>query len=183
MPTISELALIEVSQSTEFGWSNTIALTAAILALFAAILTPRIQHSLQLNRDTISKREDLRYEACLKSLTVLDSYLSVLKMPDNSGRKISITKQYTTPEEVRRCHSELILTVGDGEILSEFMDIIGGRSRNPLKSLQKIRELIRAELGFGEVPLKDAESIWLGVIESGTRSNEKAASTPEAANK
>ncbi len=180
MSTISELALIEVAQSTKFGWSNTIALTAALLALAAALLTPQIQHRLQLKRGTIFRRKDLRYEACLKALSVIDAYLSSQDIPDNSGNKVSITKQYTTPEEVRMCHSELMLTVGDGEIISKFMDIISGRSSNAIKSLEKLRELIRAELGFGDIPVKDTESIWLAVIESGTRSAEKAASTPEA---
>jgi len=43
------------------------------------------------------------------------------------------------------------------------MNMIGGKSDNIMMDLDKLRELIRKELGFGGKMFSDGENTWLAV--------------------
>lgn len=115
----------------------------------------------RLNR-VDERKYELKYEACLNALKILDAQLSHVLTTDNDGKPATIVKQTATAEEVRSCHNALILTVDNPNIVSTFLDILTGQSKNPVVALDTIRADIKSELGFiGKAP-SDTKRTWLG---------------------
>ena len=118
------------------------------------------------NQQVVEKQKrQLKYDAILKSLTLMDAHLSHLLIPSEGGK---IKKQYATTEEARKCHSSLILTCETTEILELFSLIMFGQNVPkaeeiaPTDLLNSYRNLVRKELGFGEkIPL-DRYKAWFG---------------------
>ena len=118
-------------------------------------------------RDRIaSKKYELKYNACLHMLGILDAHLSHVMTKDNAGKTIEVDRQHTTPEEARKCHSDLLLTIDNQAIAEIFLKMMDGRSENLIMDLDKIRKLVREELGFGSDFRSDEENTWLAVITS-----------------
>ncbi len=110
------------------------------------------------------RKYELKYSACLKLLEILDAHISHVITTDNDGNKIVLDKQYTTEMEARKCHNELLLTIDNDNIIKEFLEIMMGSTSNPIIALDKIRQLIREELGFGKKLYTDSKNTWLGII-------------------
>ena len=105
----------------------------------------------------------LKYEACLEALALIDAYFS----HSLNGK---ITKQYSKTENARSCHSKLILSCEDIELIELFNEIMfgpgsGKKPRKPATDLlNDFRNLIRMELGFGkDLPL-DRDRAWFGKV-------------------
>ena len=115
--------------------------------------------------DRISgKKYELKYNACLNMLGILDAHISHAIKKDNQGNDIPVDRQHTNPEEARKCHNELLLTIDNQEILKIFLSMMVGKSANLMVDLDKIRNLVRNELGFGGDYRPDEENTWLAVI-------------------
>jgi hypothetical protein len=110
-------------------------------------------------------RYRLKYEACLDALSVLDAHLSH-SFKNSMGSKIVLQHAFT--KDVRECHSKLILSCEDTDILELFSEIIfgpkpGEKPRKPLTDLlNEFRNLVRKELGFGHELLLDRDRAWVG---------------------
>ena len=124
-----------------------------------------VKAEVQNQQDVEKQKRQLKYDAILKSLTLMDAHLSHLLIP-NEGQKIKI--QHATTEEARKCHSSLILTCETTEILELFSKIMFGQNVPKEEEipatdlLNSYRNLVRKELGFGnEIPL-DREKAWFG---------------------
>jgi hypothetical protein len=117
----------------------------------------------KLDRISIKKYE-LKYNACLNMLGILDAYLSHRIKTNDSGDRIQPDLQYTTIEEARKCHNDLLLTIDNQDILKLIMEMLVENSDKPLEDLDKIRELIREELGFGCGYRVDEKYTWLARV-------------------
>ena len=113
---------------------------------------------------TIStKKYELKYAACLGALKIVDAQLSHLTFTDKNGEtSILPDRQDASAEEVRQCHNALILTCENQEIITQFVKLI--TEKQNLDELNVFRNLIREELGFGQIKDLDKEKIWFSVV-------------------
>ena len=118
--------------------------------------------SLQQRDRYEAKRYELKYQACLKALAIVDAQISHVVKSDNQGNSTEVDKQYATAEEIRSCHNELILSLDNSAVVSTFIAILTGSSTNAIADLDKLRGLVRAELGFPGSPHTDEEKTWIG---------------------
>jgi len=109
-----------------------------------------------------AKKYELKYQACLKALSIVDAQISHLVTSDNDGRPTRVDKQFATADELRTCHNQLILSLDDPRVVSTFISIITGSSSNAIEDLDKLRGLIRSELGFAGSTHTDQEKAWIG---------------------
>lgn len=107
------------------------------------------------------QKRQLKYEACLEALAVIDAHLSQVFAPENP------TPQPVSAIRAREAHSKLILSCNNILIVEKFGEIYfgprtGESPRPPTDILNEFRNLIRLELGFGsDLPL-DRERAWVG---------------------
>lgn len=119
------------------------------------------------NQQEIEKQKrQLKYDALLNSLTLIDAHLSQVLIP-NKDQKIK--KQFSTVEEARKCHNNLILTCENTEVLDLFSRIMFGPKNKteeepPTVLLNKYRNMIRKELGFGSELKLDEDRAWIGWV-------------------
>ena len=106
------------------------------------------------------QKRQLKYEACIRALSVIDAHFSHSLVGDP-------VKQFVNTEEVRKVHSHLILSCDDIKVVEKFTSIICKRNPiQPTEQLNELRNLIRNELGFGgELPL-DKNLTWISKIEA-----------------
>ena len=109
----------------------------------------------------------LKYAACLEALALIDAHFSHT-LNNLSGPQP--VKQYSTTEKARACHSKLILSCENVEILKLFDEIMFGPrpgedlGKPPTALLNDFRNLIRRELGFGQDLPLDRERAWFGKV-------------------
>jgi hypothetical protein len=109
----------------------------------------------------------LKYEACLDALALVDAHFSH-SLNNPGGPQPS--KQYSTTEKARACHSKLILSCENVEILNLFGEIMFGPRQGeelrkpPTDLLNDFRNLVRRELGFGQDLPLDRERAWFGKV-------------------
>ena len=107
------------------------------------------------------QKRKLKYEACLEALAVIDAHFSQLFAAE------SPTPQPISTVRAREAHSKLILSCNNVLIVEKFGEIYfgpraGEPPQPPTDLLNKFRNLVREELGFGsELPL-DRERAWIG---------------------
>ena len=119
-----------------------------------------------LREDGILKTKyELKYNACLDALELIDSYFShSFKNLDDTLP----TKQFRSVADARRCHSKLILTCENQILLDKFLEIFFRNQVNekwlkpPTDLLNEFRSMVRTELGFGEAPMLNRELAWFG---------------------
>jgi hypothetical protein len=108
------------------------------------------------------KKYELKYNACLNMLKIVDAQLSHLIKTDNNGNPTTVDKQYADAGRIRACHNELILALDNSEIVKVFIGILTGSSTNPIVDLDRLRSLTRAELGFIGAAHSDTNATWIG---------------------
>lgn len=109
----------------------------------------------------------LKHDACLEALKMVDAHFShTLQDPDGQ----SIVKQFASTEHARECHNKLILACENTEILAVFDEIMfgpkntDGQTTPPTDLLNRFRNLIRHELGFGGDIELDRDRAWFGKV-------------------
>lgn len=124
-----------------------------------------IKAKIQSEQEIEKQKRQLKYDALLNALILIDAFFSHMLIP-GPGQKIK--KQYATTEEARRCHNSLILTCDNTEIVEKFSLIMFGPKDTeeepiPLTDLlNDFRNLVRKELGFGNIIPLDRERAWFG---------------------
>jgi Na+/phosphate symporter len=115
--------------------------------------------------ETEKLKRNLKYDALQNSLNLIDSYIS------NFILDSTITKQYSSTEETRKCHNSLILTCDNSEIILAFERIMMDKkptnsegTQFVLKELARYRTLIRTEMGFGPSINTHPDKIWIGSV-------------------
>ncbi len=92
----------------------------------------------------------LKHEALLGSLVVLDGYFSSVLVEFG---KPPAAKQYSSINDVRQCHSKLLLTCDSAELVNTFVSLMfpcENDTTSPTVKLNHYRRLVRKELGFGD---------------------------------
>lgn len=130
-----------------------------------ALITKQIEEvkaEIELQKAISKQKQDLKYNALLKSLNLIDAYLS------NFIIGSSIKKQYATTEESRECYNNLILSCDNQDVIDSFVKIMMEKKPTDetgtqfvLKELQDYRNLIRKELGYGNVLKTNSDYIWI----------------------
>jgi Na+/phosphate symporter len=107
-------------------------------------------------------KRELKYNALLKSLNIIDAYLS------NFITFEGIMKQYASAEESRECYNNLILTCDNSEIIKSYENILmSEKSKDAtgtqfvLTELENYRKLVRQELKFGKPIITNPDKIWI----------------------
>jgi len=127
------------------------------------------------SKEIESIKYNLRYDACLLSLNLVDASLSHILTADNGA---VIVKQHASTKEARECHSKLILSCVNIDLIDKFHDVMFGQKASdeakvpPLDVLNEYRNLIRKELGFGEELEFDRERVWFGKLNCELESTE-----------
>lgn len=106
------------------------------------------------------QKRKLKYEACLDALSAIDAHFSQLFTSDEP------TPQPISAIKAREAHSKLILSCNDVRIVKKFGEIYfgprpGESGRPPTDLLNEFRNLIRAELGFGDPLPLDRDRAWV----------------------
>lgn len=110
-----------------------------------------------------AKNYELKYQACLNALSIIDAQMSHAITSNDTGQPLQADKQYANAKEMRACHNELILSVKNPVIVSTFMKIITGPQSNPIAELNHLRRLIRTELEFtGDIHVDD-KNTWIAI--------------------
>ncbi len=134
-----------------------------------AEITKKIETvKVELNKmDRINeKKYEIKYLACLKALEIIDAIMSHTMGTDNDKNPITIPKQYSDEETTRKCHNELLLSVDNQELIKIFLEIIVNKSPDYpyTESLNKVRSLIRGELGFEGEFYEDKKNTWVAIV-------------------
>lgn len=125
----------------------------------------QVKFEIQNNQEIANQKRELKYNAILTSLKLIDARLSNFIIGDN------IKKQYATTEETRECHSRLILTCNNSKIIESFENIMMKKlptdstgTQYVIRELEKYRSLVREELGFGNPIITNPDLIWIGDV-------------------
>ena len=125
----------------------------------------QVEFEIQNNQEIANQKRELKYNAILTSLKLIDARLSNFIIGDN------IKKQYATTEETRECHSRLILTCNNSKIIESFENIMMKKlptdstgTQYVIRELEKYRSLVREELGFGNPIITNPDLIWIGDV-------------------
>lgn len=119
-----------------------------------------VKSKIQNEQDIGKQKRELKYNAILNSLALIDANLSNNLQP-NEGQQIK--KQFATTKEARECHNSLILTCENQKILDLFSKIMfGGSTKAPTMLLNEYRNQVRKELGFGNESELDEKNAWFG---------------------
>ena len=127
----------------------------------------KLRSEIRTSELTEQRRGELKREACLEALDIVDYFFSIYDWPSgiepDPQDKIAIGR-------VRSCCNRLALTCENGEVLELFKDSLrAGNDANPPKPLSAdlivdLRNAIRRELGFGSEIDKDRERAWISQI-------------------
>ncbi len=133
-----------------------------------AIITLKVEEvkaNVQKGQEVEKLKRELKYKSLLSSLSIIDAYLSHVIVPPAGGQ---IKKQNATTEDVRICHNNLILTCENTEVVKLFSTIMFNlEPQTPLTDLlNRYRNLVRNELGFGNNLELDRERAWFGHVVS-----------------
>lgn len=122
-----------------------------------------VKAEIQKQKFVEKQKLDLKYNALMNALTLVDAHYSQL-LGLKEGQKVK--RQYATTEEARRCHNDLILSLENIDIIEMFSLIMFGpklkilKKEPPTTLLNKFRNMIRKELGFGEEITLDEDNAW-----------------------
>jgi hypothetical protein len=123
----------------------------------------KVKAEISRSQSIFHAKYQLKHEAYLEALKMVDAHFShTLQDPDGG----QIVKQFATTEDARECHNKLILACENPDILEVFSEIMFGPEKKdapitpPTDLLNRFRNLIRGELGFGVDIDLDCDRAW-----------------------
>ena len=122
-----------------------------------------VKAEIQRNQLIEQAKRDLKYQACLEALGVIDGVFS------HSLDDPRIIPQASDTARARECHNKLILSCDDVGIVRTFSEIMfgpkpGTQKTPPTDLLNQFRNLVRKELGFGQEVSLDRDRAWIGAV-------------------
>jgi len=123
-----------------------------------------VKAEFQRNQMIESDKMKLKHEALLESLRMVDAYFSHILTKNVPKHP---TKQFASITEIRECHNKLILSLDNPEIIKVFLEIMFHDDKDtiaPTDKLNRFRNLIRKELGYGNELQLDRNKAWFGNI-------------------
>ncbi len=148
------------------------------VAVITATLTAYIAASMSLVTDREQKRWELKREAGLRALQIIDQYYANnAALGQISGmRKVSFQFEPMNLKEVREVYDELTVVCDDTNAPAIYLEILSsGRSEGEKAiSLDRIVDLqnsIRKELGFGQSLERDRKLVWIADLFVNTNGN------------
>ena len=92
--------------------------------ILTGIVISLVDHFFIKSRELKTKQWEIKKDACLDSLTIIDSLFSNMDWTKSDGKIEGIQKQYSPIREAREAQNKLILTCKDIEIVNIFSEII-----------------------------------------------------------
>jgi hypothetical protein len=106
-------------------------------------------------------RWELKYQACLDTLKIVDAFLSH-RFKDVNG--VTPVRQPANTVKARECYSRLVLTCQNPEVPEAFLKVMfqepGTDNVEITDNLNALRNAIREELGFGRKIELSTEFAW-----------------------
>lgn len=125
--------------------------------LTSGVVTTAINWFVQSRERDEQRRWELKREACLDALRIIDCRFADYDWKEANGQSSKIDKQeHVKTGEIRSCFNRLILACEEKEVPMSFekclnLDLgIGERDKLNMNEVVELRNSIRKELGFGE---------------------------------
>jgi len=125
----------------------------------------QVKADVQNNQEVLRLKRELKYNALLHSLEILDAHLSNFIIFKDGP---SIDRQFSTASEARQCHNSLILTCENPELVDLFLKIMFAESGMNMSQVNTLfddlnayRNLVRKELEFGSDLILGNKVSWL----------------------
>jgi hypothetical protein len=147
---------------------------ASVLGLFARDwIASRIKAAIKSEAFVQRSIFELKREACLEALTVVDSALSQREWKQG-GKVLPVAKQSLDIAAARSAYNKLSLTCRNPVIVELYAKTLGLRA--PDEALENsngdlivdLRNAMREELGFGQVLNFDRNKAWIGNLDGAT---------------
>lgn len=126
-----------------------------------------VKAEIEENKLIFQQKYQLKHEACLSALSLIDAHFSHTLKPPEDGE---IVKQYATTEHARKVHNKLILSCENKNILQKYEEImfggvgVEGQQIPPTDLLNEFRNLIRKELGYGSELALNRNKAWFAKV-------------------
>ncbi|WP_139332567.1 hypothetical protein [Aquipseudomonas alcaligenes] len=129
-------------------------LTASITS---GVITALLTWILRIKDRDELRRWEIKREACLEALRIIDCRFADYEWRDNQGNEVKTDTQGFIPTaDIRSCFNKLVLACETPEVPESFAECLdlnlGEANQTPLNMTKVVdlRNKIRAELGFGE---------------------------------
>lgn len=148
---------------------------SALIALSGVVLSTLLSCYLANKIYVKNQIFDIKKEALLSALTVMDDYLSWLDYYDSNDNPISSPMRHDiTPLELtmraRESYNKLCVTCDNSALLSSFLEIIFGERKNVCEEYNKFRAAARKELGLSNFEF-DSKRVFLSLVSTSALSN------------
>ena len=148
---------------------------SALIAFVGVVISTLISCNLPYRIYVKNQIFDMKKEALLSALTVMDDYLSWLDYYDsNDNRFPNPMRRDITPLELtmraRESYNKLCVTCDNSALLSSFLEIIFGERRNVCEEYNKFRAAARKELGLSSFEF-DSNRVFLSLVSTSNLSN------------
>lgn len=126
-------------------------ISSALIALVGVLASALISYWISRKVYVSNQIFDVKKEALLSALAVLDDYLSWLEFvgPDGSRSPDAMRRNISSLEltvAARECYNKLCVTCDNRQILTSFLEIIFGDPKSVCEEYDKFRSAVRDEL-------------------------------------
>ena len=134
----------------------------------------RIKNAIEKEAYIQRSAHELKRQACLDALDVVDAAMSQLEWKDDKGNVLPVAKQELNIDSARGAFNQLALTCANPEIVEKYVEALGIRTPDepPITSrgdlIVDLRNKMRTELGFGEPLDFDRRKAWIGNLDGAT---------------
>ena len=123
----------------------------------SGIVSAAVSWYLKVRERNELRRWEIKREACLEALRIVDCRFADYVWKDNEGNPRKIDKQEFIPTaEIRSCFNKLVLACETSDVPESFAECLaldlgdGTTSTITMNSVVELRNKIRKELGFGK---------------------------------
>ena len=152
-----------------------------ISAIILVVLTVGLTAFLNSRNDREQKRWEMKREAGRHALEIIDQYFADLAALGQISNEPKVSYQFTNMDDVkvREVCNELVLSCDNTNAIATFLEILSlgkstGKSGIDVAYIQKLRNDIRKELGFGplDMPL---DTVWVADLFPNVQTNSLSA--------
>lgn len=159
---------------------------SAIIAFVGVLMSALISYWTACQVYVKNQIFDIKKDALLSALAVLDDYLSWLDFSQSDGTQTpSPMRRDITPLELtvraRESYNKMCVTCDNSTLLSSFLEIIFGEKGNVCEEYNKFRAAARKELGLSGFEF-DSDRVFLSLVSTSNLSNTDKASPEKRRN-